>query len=378
MAMLILGSPSSRRRFVLAIVKAVFVSSLLVATLFVLGCPVQGDEPVIWFVEGNRTIRTMNPTTTQEKVIVAADDQATIGQLEISPDGKMIAYAQYVAGRGGAIWLATSDGSNAKRLMRDYKRAEFHWLDDAQILLMGVDDLYRNPAKGDVMLYDLTQGATRPVSLLEDPILCSSSSLAASRGWVMMRTPKYGLGHFQVVGDTLVQILDVPIVTDQFPDWAFGCPVWTPDGGTIVLRAVSGFAGTMSDLFTAQDRGQSVLRLTQFSPDYGLTEMGDVKVSPDGQWVALVIALEHPRSRGLPDATELALVPIGGGAPFLIAEASGASFVAWSPDSRNVAINTYPQNDHSAPLQLHVVDVQTKTIRQLIANDQQQTVFDWR
>ncbi len=51
----------------------------------------------------------------------------------------------------------------------------------------------------------------------------------------------------------------------------------------------------------------------------------------------------------------------------------------WSPDSKHVAAGLVPRGGSADdPKKLHVINVETKEIKQLIFDEGQQEAFDWR
>ncbi len=128
----------------------------------------------IWFVNNFSEIRTINPTTLEQRVIIPQKGDTFIELPGLSPDGRRIAYVGPGDGDGSAIWLGDSDGSNDRRISESFAGVSYLWLNDNSLVMMGTNVSYQRPDEGQIALYDLSTQTMRPLVIPEFLSLCGS------------------------------------------------------------------------------------------------------------------------------------------------------------------------------------------------------------
>lgn len=340
-------------------------------------CAVDADGSEIWYVNNLREIRTINPTTLRQRVVIPQNVDALITNPGLSPDGGKIAYIGPGGGNGSSVWLADSDGSNNRRISQAFAHVSYVWLNDHSLVIMGSGVPYLRPDEGQVVLYDVSAQTTRPLVLPDKLALCGSPRRPDRVTSWSDRYP--ALGRLQVRDGSLIEIPDVTINVPESIKWRFGraCLSWSADAQKIVILGYG--ESDNLDLFATTDGGRTVKRLTNFAENYEQTSTQPFDISPDGKWVIFDVEVYRPADPNLFSGEQIALVATNGGGPEFLMGTSLRGYFAWSPSGKYVAAGLVPRGSKpDYPAELHVINVATKEIKQLIFGQGQQEVFDWR
>lgn len=346
-----------------------------------MGCSPTSDGSVIWYLHDGKEIRSINPRTMEQKVIVQGDEGTWIDRSALSSDGERIAYVLSRTS-GQAVWLAKSDGSQARPITRIYAAVGFLWLSNTGLLLFGVDNQDTSLYEGEVISYDSVTGIAQRVDYPEGLSVNPQNRSNGPPGKFRIFQPPFalrrpvGLGHLQITDGQVMGIVDIPINGHQYPDWSFSNLSWTQDTSRIVANA-SVMVGSVTDLFVTDDQGKTVRRLTFFADDYESDTLSEFAVAPNGKWVAFYVSVSIPRSQGKNTGTSLMLVSTDQSASKVLAETVPQDRIVWSPDSKYVATSFGSPGVSEAPFQLYTVNVETGEKRQMIF-EKGQVVFDWR
>jgi hypothetical protein len=341
------------------------------------GCEMTPQEPAIWFIQNAREVRTFNPRTEQQHVIVPAEPDTWIDYPMLSPDGTRITYVKATDIDGSAVWLARADGSEPRRITYPRKTAVSLWITNTQLLIMSRDDPSDSATEQDA-IYDLGTGKLKSITIPENRAACDWywSSKMPTRVTIWAKTS--GLGHLVVASDKLLQIVDIPVAESQLPNhWKIGCMSWTLDAKTIILVARD--EDWRQDLFLVSDSGRSVTRLTLFTQEYRTSELVP-SISPDGEWVGLDICVDKGPSSAPLDGCYVGLLGTDHGSFSVLLQTYAVGNIVWSPDSRYFAAGLTARDNYTdtAPKQLHIFDRNSQEIKQVIFDGLQQEVFDWR
>ncbi len=350
-----------------------FLLLLVLAT----ACTVDADSSEIWYVNNFREIRTINPTTLRQRVVIPQNADALITNAGLSPNGGKIAYIGPGDGDGSSIWLADSDGSNDRRISQSFADVSYLWLNDRSLVIMGNENKYLPAEEGQITLYDITTQAMQPLVIPDIVSLCGNPKRPDRVTSWSDRYP--ALGRLQVRDDSLVEIPDVTINVPESIKWRFGraCLSWSADAQKVVIL---GYAESDNlDLFATTDGGHTISRLTDFAKSYGQASTQPFDISPDGKWVIFDVELYRPVNPDLFSGEQIALVSTNGGSPEFLMETRMLGYFAWSPNSKYVAAGLVPRGSNpDYPAELHVINAATKEIKQLVFGEGQQEVFDWR
>jgi Tol biopolymer transport system component len=357
------------------------IGRILWLILAVISCSRLSSDPVIWFISGAREIRTINPRTMEQKVIVPKSEDTWIDRVALSPDGQRIVY---VLSRkdGEAVWLSRSDGSQAKSLIRNYAATAFLWLSDSKLLLFGVDDSVIDLSEGEVYLYDALGGIAQrvdyPEGLWVAPV---GSSIGPSGKFYIPQSffkwgEPWGIGHLEIINGKIEKVLDIPINGDQYQEWSFGSISATPDIRHMVIVGSEAMFSTR-DLFAVDGQGKIVRRLTFFSDDFASIYMSGSPISPDGKWVAFYVSLSHPRLPDKVSDTQLMLMRWDQRESKTLVREFASDHIVWSPDSRYIATSLRLEGS-ALTNHLCIINIETGEKQQLVFEEGRQLVFDWR
>ncbi len=259
-------------------------------------------ETLYYFSMQDQTVNQVNKNISAKLNFLPKD---TALGFAVSADGKQIAWGTLIQGQknpGSELWVASIDGSNAKKVASIDPAANtkwltlrpFTWLDDGRLLF-----IYAPTGIGGYILFNSFAGIS-----VYDPSVASE-----------------------------------PVKTLLAPD--------APGSGILCVNGVSPDLKIAVTTCGSQTQGQVVLRdlasdkLTAIPmlPDQG--QAGSPFYSPSGDWLAYAVA----RGKQDDEAGKAAVVPAAGGDPQVIASFSGGYVqVAGWVDEDRLLLQTY-QND---------------------------------
>lgn len=369
---------------------AIFLMGIL--NLYQVACAAPHLIPVIWYTYENAEtarngIATINPVTRQERVLFEAPTGVRINAgtqsrtPRLSPNGKKLAFVTIDVDDRSAIWVMDADGSNPRKLSKEYDDAGFFWLNDDQIVLMGhpKPNPYANLIQGKVSLFDLASDVTTPLTVKDVTLPCYADELSVRQlGWSVTNIK----GTFQAIGHPEVRDGELRIVRDReinlstLDEVAGGCASWT-DAKEKIAFLVAG--RLIDDIYFTDDGGKTIKQLTHLGKDYDQASVRTPALSPDGKWVIFRAELDHPRSHLVPIGTQIGLVKTDGSASDFLGEwGVYQAPLYWSPDSHFVATIMVPQQGETLPGEIYLIDVEKKKTMQLTSDGQAKVVFDWR
>ena len=256
-------------------------------------------------------------------------------ELAWSPDGKQIAYASQ-----GSIWVVSTSGGLPRRLTDapagggDPRQATDRgprWSPDGHWIL------FQSGRRGiNSLLVVSPNGST--TSFLTGPHDEADNGRWSPDGHSIVyvtREKEYFSGRLNVVGfdPHAGQVIGEPRTlytapVDRGGGWAIRGAVWSPDGKT--LATVLQNSGWNHIYLIPTEGGQSK-QITD-----GNFEDEDPVYSPDGKSIAIV------SNRGLLEATNLWIIPAGGGDARQVAKfdvPGTSSQPQWTPDSKSLYFN---------------------------------------
>lgn len=349
----------------------------LLLVILASACTVDAGGSRIWYVNNFREIRTIDPSTLRQRVVIPQNADALITNAGLSPDGGKIAYIGPGDGNGSSIWLADSDGANNRRISQTFAHVSYIWLNDHSLVIMGNENKYSPAEEGQITLFDVATQTMRPLVIPDVVSLCGNPRrLDRVTSW----SDRYpALGRLEVRDGALIEIPDVTINVPDSIKWRFGraCLSWSGNGQTIVIPGYG--ESDNLDLFATTDGGRTVKRLTNFAENYEQTSTQPFDISPDGKWVVFDVELHKPVDPSQFSGEQIALVDTNGARLQFLMATSLRGYFAWSPDSRYVAAGLVPRGSKpDYPAELHVINVATMEVKQLIFDEGQQEAFDWR
>lgn len=275
------------------------------------------------FTSRNRLFLLDGTRAVAEPVPVSRDGTDTV--LGWSPDGEWLAYLHRAAPNFYSaepyLWVVRADGSGARQVDPRPVNGEPAWSPRQNVLAYSTATPGNNGSLPDdnLKLAALTNGQVRVTCLLPD-----------KTGAVM--------------------------------DYA-----WLPDGGslTVALRRTATEPLRIQRV-TLQGERRDLLNLGQTGITPGAIHASyalGLRWSPDGRYLAYYL---HPNSASLAaDGVELQVLDTqGGGPPRSLGTALGyRPWLAWSPDSKELAFIAGGDRLASAGKRLHILDVTTGTVR---------------
>lgn len=262
-------------------------------------------------------------------------------ELAWSPDGKQVAYASQ-----GSIWVVSASGGAPRRLTDapagggDPRQATDRgprWSPDGHWIL------FQSGRRGiNSLLVVSTNGST--TSFLTGPREEADNGRWSPDGHSIVyvtREKEYFSGRLNVIGfdPNAGQAVGEPRTlytapVDRGGGWAIRGAVWSPDGNTLAtVLQNSGW----SHIYLIPTAGGQPKQITD-----GKFEDEDPAYAPDGKSIVFV------SNRGLLEATNLWIIPAGGGDARQVAkfEVPGiSSQPQWTPDSKSLYFN------HQSPVE---------------------------
>lgn len=352
------------------------VLSLGVLSMLLSGCGRGSDVPAAlyigWDDEGRNRIYRLDAPDAAPRLVapVAGTLTGDVFDFAIAPDGKTLAYSMLYDEGGSAIFLADTNGRTQRELLAcpEAECAMLSWAPDGRQL---VYEWRAGLAAGSVAPYlqwlDVETGETLPV-------------IADNR------EPSYGVG-FSAGGDWLsyVSPQDEGVVVYHLTDgrqqlytsYTGMVPVWSPRGAQVVMSDLEliVFHGDEGDDHTAHTHDySSAVQLflildpasgerSPISPDQAVDDSTPAW-SADGEW--LVFGRRYPDTssgrqlwRARPDGSEAVALTADD-----TVQHGGAS---WSPDGRLLLYQRAPAFDHNARASVWMMDVETGSQTQLVA-----------
>ena len=190
-----------------------------------------------------------------------------------------------------------------------------------------------------------------------------------------------GLGYLKVEGNSLLQVPEMIFNLSEFPK--FSGPRWptqTGDGKKITFQGSFGFQPNVDEIFLATDNGQSVTRVTKLGDNYSGVTIFSSAISPNGKWVLFNANLYYPHPLDRPAGVYVGLVDVGSKTVELLGnlQGPGNTPIAWSSDSRFAVTSLFPAGSNKGPGQLHLIDTETKSIKQITFDSGMKEVIGWR
>ena len=261
--------------------------------------------------------------------ITLTSAQGTKSGLSWSPDGKRLAFASQ-----GSIWTVSVDGGAPQRLTdapagsgdpRQATDRDPQWSPDGHWILFtsgrrGINSLLVVSADGGITSV-LTGPSEEAAEGRWSPdgkrmvFVGRSNAFFSGRLEVARFDPRSGT----IDGDATV-LYTSPV--DRGGGWSLRGADWSPDGRSLVTVLQNAGSDHLY-LLSATGSGEPK-QLTK-----GEGEDSDPRFSPDGKSIAFT------SNRGLPESTNLWMVPVQGGEPHQVASFSTpgiTSDIAWAPD----------------------------------------------
>ncbi len=359
----------------------------LILLLLNVSCVPQQIPGEIWYENGvsvvvpdkgksfdHMEIDAINPSTSQRRVVIRTQKDEVVIWPSFSPNGERLAYIT------DGIWVANADGANRRRVSDDQRDEDYFWLDNDSLVILRVTAPNQLPYEGEWSVYDLSTRQRRPLSTEgERLIYCPIQRSKALAGKSPFDEEDNPLGHWEISDNTIKKVMDVNIRRDQLSSRGLGCPSWTPDGQKVAIAVET--PSFSDEIFLISDHGQSVKQLTHFEKGYMSSPFHfGVAVSPDGRWVIAQGTFDSPRAPNMPEGFQIVLINTENQQVDFLGERHVEGNFVWSPDSRYVAVSLGPKGSdpENTEGEVHVIDVQTKQIKQLTFDGGLKQVYDWR
>ncbi len=285
----------------------------------------------------------------------------SIGSIDVSPDGSLIAYSVREPMMNGdtseyrtQIWIAAADGSRNVQYTRGNESADgARFSPDGRFLAFTSSRSGKNQVwvlrvdggeaaqvteqEDGVGSFRWSPDGTRIAFTMTDPKSEEEKKAEKEKRDVILVDQNFKFSHLYV--QPVAQDADGKRPVTRLTEGTFHVSsfTWAPDGGAIVFghqrdpRINTGFMN--GDISVVHVANRTVTPLAS-----GAGVEGSPAVSPDGRWVAFVSSGAQPEPVGLGDVYVIAT---SGGTPKKLADTPdrSANIVAWSTDGRDVLIS---------------------------------------
>ncbi|TAH52019.1 MAG: hypothetical protein EYC68_08555 [Chloroflexota bacterium] len=349
--------------------------------MFALACSGNTPKPaetLIFYRTTDGQVRSINPRTKEQEVILTSRKGDSIRYATLSPDLKFIIYGRHT-NQGEAVWLSNINGANPIRVNSPYTITGAGWLAQDRIILYGANGFYKRADEGEIKLYDPYTKQIRSLQSSQNLFTCGENTPTTTFGYLSIAN-EFGsaLGHLEVKDKELGFVPDVWLNLSQIPDLRGGfCQSWTQHLEKIIFTG--SLDGRLADLYLATERGQRITRLTDFSRNYNQSWVGPFTISPDGNWALSIVHLAESKRRDHPTGSFLVLVDTRTGDLTDLGKFNSEGNIAWSPEGRFAAVGLSAKDPVTDPEKwdLYILDIATKKLEQITFDGKASTVIDW-
>jgi hypothetical protein len=163
-------------------------------------------QPEIWYLWNFREIRALNPITHQHRVLSLGRSHDFVSDPGFGPSRERLAFIKSNEDADGqiinAIWITELETSTTYRITKDfYGGVDYLWLDNARLVVMGIDDRWIRPDQGEWFLYDIP---TRQLRQMQPPadmaIMCrlNRASIYANHLPIVSSPPTFPLTFWEL------------------------------------------------------------------------------------------------------------------------------------------------------------------------------------
>ncbi|MEW6680390.1 MAG: hypothetical protein AB1297_05150 [bacterium] len=223
-------------------------------------------------------------------------------EIDVSPDGKKIAFYEIRDGKEVAIYIMDVDGKNEYKLIGDYNNGEPSWSPDGKKIAFSSD---RDGKSNEIYVIDID----------------GKNLLKLTENSLMSTSPSWSFDGEKIIFDSIIKE-DIPNFKDYLND----------------------------EIFIIGLDGKGLKRLTN---NYENDE--NPSYSPDGSKIAF--------TRGLLASKLYIMDPDGSNQIQLTEENMYVSYLCWSPDSKKIVFSG--SNRDMEWDDLYTIDIQTKKIKNL-------------
>ena len=320
---------------------------------------------IIYIQESEKEIWHLDVATKRTKQITSAEDRdRRIFNPQWAPDGQVFAYE-----RASKVWLSDREGENQRKII---DASNFWWINATTLRYCRHKEI-----GASCFLFDIETNTTERLQV-------------GDYWWIFAYSPDVSKVFVQerqatekIQPQTTQYLLDVKTGQKIFEyefEYEIGRgywtedPKWTPDGQQVAFTSGIPGQSLSGEVFVVDINGEDFTQLTNFSQQEENIYPALLQWSPDGEWLALVLATSP--------ADELAILKSDGstlkrlGVEWLTLAESNLHPV-WSPDSRQIAFLSNQLTD-DGQWQIYAVDIETGDVFQLTDTPGRKTWLDWK